>query len=203
MYSIPDRTIVRLRYIEVMNIDMARLPYITNGAIYMSSLHKPRYDTTDPPAHQPMWYDQWTPNIFRRFRVSGIKYSITSQNAELNLAYYIAARPQGTPVSETNVTALLEDKSTNWKMAGSISASPGVNHLRGYMDVAKTLGVSKTAIREDEYYCADYDSDPIRMGFLNVYMWSCTSGEGTVNMNLNVVLTYYATLFGRNTPNTS
>jgi hypothetical protein len=97
----------------------------------------------------------------------------------------------------------MEDKSTNWRMGGSINANNAIVHIRGYMDVAKTLGVSKMAIKEDEYYASNYNSDPIKLAFLNVYAWSTKASAEPFTMNMTVTLTYYATLFGRNTPNTS
>lgn len=190
--DIPDRLFVKLQYVQMFTQQIApTTPACT--ALFYSSLFAP-YGT----GHQPYWFDQWTPNIYTRYRVYGIKYDITVENKAIQEAWWYAVRPQNTAVAETNMQTLMERKDTKWRMGGAWGSNRSSVRIKGYMSVAKTMGLNRSELKNEEWYAADYNASPVKMAILACYLQHNNAAAATFEST--VKLTYYAELFGKAVP---
>lgn len=188
----PDRMFVKLRWAQLSTWAVGPTTIACPG-IYYSSLNAP-YGTT----HQCLWYDQWCPGIYTRYRVYGIKYDITVENRNTSEAWWFAVRPQATAVLETNMQTIVERNDAKVKMGGSWGSNRSAITMKGYMGVAKTLGVTKSEIKNEEWFAADYNANPVKQAMLYTYIQQ--NNAATVNFDATIKLTYYAELFGRSVP---
>ena len=196
--DIPDRMFVKLKYCKPVYWNVDPGLGLTNVQTMYSSLYDPEGSIT---GHQPYWYDQWTPSIFRRYRVYGIKYHLTVMNPTLNQTWYVGVQPQSDLVNETVLETLMERKNAIVKTGGSVGSSDQKVYIKGYMSVAKTLGLSRGEIRNEEYFAADYNANPIKMAALKIYL-NHTYGN-SVAFDGTLRCTYFAELFQKATPPSS
>lgn len=198
MPSIPDKMFVKLRYTDLTYWGVLGQGPAVNTMSYFSSLNQPKSSDGGINRHQPYWYDQYTPGIFTKFRVHGVKYRVTVTNRDVNTGWWLAIRPQNTMVPEQNMQTLMERKNTKFRQGAGSGSGRAELSIKGYMSVAKTLGIDRSEIANDEYYAADYSVNPIRMAYLYVYM--SHNGDGTHFFDAKVDLTFYAELFNRAVP---
>jgi len=190
---------VKLSYCDVMQWKIN--PGVLNNPVqFMTSLYNPRGSPAG--GHQPYWYDQWMPTtttygMYGRYRVYGIKYHITVQNRGMNESWYVGVRPQKDLNVETNLQTLMERKDSKVLIGGSVNSNARCV-LKGYMSTAKALGVSTTEIKNEEWFAADYNANPVKQAALMVY--ASHNYTGSFTFDATIRLTYYAELFGRSTP---
>lgn len=194
--DIPDRLFVKLRYVTNTNWTVASGVGLTPCMTLHSSLYNPEGGLLA--GHQPYWYDQWTPGIYRKYRVYGIKYHITVMNPGLNQTWYVGVQPQSDLVDETVLSTLMEHKEAKVKTGGAVGSNTQRVVLKGFMSVAKTLGLTRTEVKNEEWFAADYNADPIKQAYLKIYM-NHTYGDAWT-FDAIVRCTYYAELFQRNSP---
>lgn len=184
---------VKLRYVDSTTWS------VPSGVVYtayqfMTSLFSPRVSG----GHQPYFYDQYTPGMFTKYRVYGVKYRITAINNNCDVNWCLLVRPQNTPVAETNYQTLMERKDTKIRQGTSTTGSKTMVVCKGYMSTAKTLGIHPSEISNDEYYAAEYNTVAVRSSYLYPYMVQ-NSGVNK-SFDVNVELLYYAELFNRAVP---
>lgn len=192
--DIPDRLIVKLSYCDVMTWTLTA-GVLNNPLILSTSLYNPRVLPSG--GHQPYWYDQWTPNIYTRYRVYGIKYHVTVVNHGMNESWYAGVRPQKDMNVETNLQTLMERKDSKVLMGGSVNSNAKVV-LKGYMSTAKALGCAPSEIKNEEWFAADYNTNPIKQA--NLFFYASHNYASTFQFDATVRCTYYCELFGRATP---
>lgn len=195
--GVPDRMMVKMRYVDLMTWTVTQAT-VGNPVIFGTSLYAPRYSGS---GHQCLWYDQWTPNIYTRYRVYGIKYDVIVQNKALNESWYVAVRPQNTAVTETNLQTIMERNDAKVRMGGSVNSGTSKIRIKGYMGTAKTLGVPKSEVKNEEWFAADYNANPVKQALL--YFYCSHNYAGSATFDATVRLTYYAELFNKAVPSAS
>lgn len=188
--------LVKLAYCDVMSWSLSP-GVLNNPLILATSLNNPRVSPVG--GHQPYWYDQWTPNIFTRYRVYGIKYHVTVMNKSLNESWYVGVRPQKDMNVETNLQTLMERKDSKIRMGSSVNSGNNKIVLKGYMSTAKALGCTRSEIKNEEWFAADYNANPIKQANLFFYASHNYAG-GSASFDATVRCTIYAELFGKATP---
>ena len=128
---------------------------------FQNSLHQCRI--TPPGGHRPLTYAQWCPDIYTRYRVYGIKYTITVKNrSTMPEMWWLIARgyrkEPGVPWGpDQNLQTALERSDAKWKMGGSWA------RISGYMSVAKVAGVPSSQIKNEDDWSAQYNTDPTEL----------------------------------------
>lgn len=130
------------------------------GAYFQSSLYSPQIPTGTGGAHQPMYFDQFCPAIYWRYRVYGIKYRFRFSNYKINEPWYAAVEHNNKVTSATDLLAAMERPNSKVKVGGQQYSNSNKLYINGYLDVAKTLGVPKNNVRTDNDYAADYNATP-------------------------------------------
>lgn len=186
-YVPADRQMVRLRYADIMSWSV---PTGTLASTYkfQSSLYSPR----TAGGHQPLFYDQWCPTFYNRYRVFGIKYEFTFINPGINETWWCAVEHENTAVSTTSMQTLLERGIAKAKTGGQQYSPHNRKVIRGYMDVAKTLGIPKKEVLEDSTFQAVYNTSPAKVAYLAPYI--VHNNAGTATFDVIARLTYYAVL---------
>lgn len=192
--GVPDRLMVKLRYCDIMQWSVAQ-SVVGNPLVMGTSLYAPRQSGG---GHQCLWYDQWTPNIYTKYRVYGIKYHVRVQNRSYNESFYVAVRPQNTAVAETNMQTLIERNDSKVRMGSSVNGGQSTVTIKGFMGTAKTLGIPKSEVKNEEWFTADYNTNPIKQALL--YFYLSHNYAGTASFDVTVRCTYYAELFNKAVP---
>lgn len=182
---IAERAFMKLRYVDVTNITIAG-SLLTTAIGFQSSLAAPRYVGT---GHQPLYFDQWC-TMYSRYRVYGVKYHFTIINRSTNECFWAGVRHQDTNVSETSLQTLLERGDAHMKIGTSVNSAGNVVVIKGYLSVAKTLGIALTAIKNDNEFGASVVANPSRMAYLPLYILSNLT-SGNVVFEVTCRLTYY------------
>lgn len=196
---IPDRLFVKMVYAKHTWSGPVSVPNGADAQILFSiknSLNDPQHvPSTDK--HQPLWYDQYCPFIYKKYRVYGVKYDITVNNQQLNQDWQcFVQRSDSAPVPLVTADTLTEDKAVHKKLGGGVGSRNQSVRLKGYWDVAKTLGISKSQIKNnDNNFAAGYDSNPFVLAYLNI--WIAHNHVDPAIFDYNVKFTYYAELFDR------
>lgn len=223
--QIPDRLFLKLNYVQsfaasapggadaysykLYNLFRAIGMTDDKNCCYSTSAVTPLMDETASSAgsHQPLYWDQHKV-MYDKYRVYGIKYHLIVENKTMNESWYVVIRRTATQTSEATTTSgayaletMLERPDVQYRMGGSVNSSNAKVSMKGYMSVAKTLGVSPKEVNEDEYYQATVTGNPTRMAFLHAYIMNKASV--TVTFDYHLRLTYYLVLEGRTAVATS
>lgn len=193
MNGVPERLFTKLRYVDCMNwtVTGSVLSGGSSFAYFQSSIYAPR----NSGGHQPLYRDQWA-NMFSKYRVYGIKYHITCVNRATNESFWFGVRHQEDTTTETSIQTILERNDAKVKMGSSVNNSNNLRVIKGYMDVAKTLGKSKSSIRAEDNFSADIGSNPNNMAYLFPYILS-NLASGSATFEFTFRLTYYVELFNQ------
>lgn len=185
---IAERAFMKLRYVDAINLTITG-GLLNNPVTFQSSLFAPRPSG----GHQPLYYDQWTP-MYTRYRVYGIKYHITFVNRATNECFWAGVRHQESATAETSLQTLLERGDAKMKMGTGTGAMKNTLVVKGYMSVAKTLGLAYTVVKNDDQFTAVVGANPTRMAYLPIYVTSNTA-SGLHVFEATVRLTYYCEMF--------
>lgn len=186
----PERMFLKLRYCDCMNTSVtggvfSTMPY------FQSSLYQPRGSG----GHQPLSYDQWC-SFYQKFRVYGIGYDFQICNKATNEAVWFGVRHQTSTAQEISIQTLLERGDSKVKMLGSVNSGFATTHIRGYMDVANTLGINKQRVRDDDQFCSPSNQNPAIMAYLIPYLLSNTT-SGSHTFEFTIRLTYYCEMYNQ------
>lgn len=198
--DIPERMFVKLRYVRATEWSCYG-NILSCPLILRASLNTP--DTrssgpSDPFSHRPYWSNQLA-TMYDSYRVYGFKYYITATNTNTNQAFYLATEPLAHGENlETILHTLLERKNSKYRMGGSVNGGHERISLKGYFSTARTQGVSKQQIKNNETdYAATFGTDPAVVPKLPIYIHSTLPDGGTATFDLHVNMTIYAELFNR------
>jgi hypothetical protein len=187
---------VQLNYVVNEGFAMDSAGTVNQGVVFQSCLWKPSAHNS---GHQPLWFDQWA-LIYSRCRVKGMKYTITATNDAFSQAIFMV-RHQPVSSGETSIQTIEERTDVRTRVLGPKSSGYDTHTFKGYMSVAKTLGVSpKTINADDKYAATTYSTSipsntaiPASMAYLSTYHRCANAG----NMWFNAKITLYAELFDR------
>lgn len=188
--GIPAKKFVKLRY-TIYNNDILQSTTIPVYAQkqFQSSLQRPCLLPTGT-VSQPLYYDQWS-TMYAQFRVMGFKYRIKCTNVvDSTAACYIVTYP-------SPVTTLTNDRARATQRLGSkggyVSAGKTM-YINGYVDVARTIGVPKGAIKMDDNFIGSTGGSPNKVAYLNIEIFLDRLAT-TAEVSTQMELTYYAELF--------
>lgn len=191
--GLPQRLFTKLVYCDnrIFTIDTSTGPL--NGLYsykYSSSLFDP--DKVNS-GHQPLLYSQYT-SLYEKYRVYGIGYRIeiinTNTNQLMPFIFWVGTTLPDiiNPATYDQWTNAEEQKDTRVIKVPPASSGPTV--VKGYIDIAKTIGISRTELRADDKYTALWSADPQTMVYLHIY--GSSFNQSTSNMaNLRIRLVYY------------
>lgn len=185
----PRKLIDKLRYCDAYNITINTSGGPLTGIwsqVLQTSLYDPDLTLT---GHQPMYFDQLAA-IYAKYRVYGIGYHITFCNTNTSqlMPVVILHTPNSSVVSTSNWNLIEEQTGSRKVVIGPSSSKPTV--VKGYISIARTLGISGVDVRTDPNFEAAINSNPARMAFLHLYASSLNTSAGNI-MNVNMRLTYY------------
>lgn len=166
---------------------------------FQSSLYDPDFTGT---GHQPIYFDTLTPNVYGYYRVYGIAYTIMAMNTNttqmmpvcIEYSSYSTPKTVSTPADWQTLTEIPGMRKYQINPAGM-----GPRYMKGYMSVAKTLGVPGAAVRTDDRFRALYNSNPADMAYIHFYVTSGNVSASNI-CQLQVQLTYYCEFEGLKEP---
>lgn len=199
---VPKRNFRRRRQV---NVNRALAPfaqrYITtqkySDTFYMSNA-SPFYQFNlnslfDPDrtglGHQPHGYDTMS-SIYNRYRV--IKCSWVINFYSTTSPVRLAACPANEAVAPVNVSDLVENPRTRWKVS-----IPGGNTqtLRGSIYLPSLMGRNKAQYMADDRYQALVTGSPNELGVLNIFQADIGTDTPTSTVNAVITLTYTSEFF--------
>jgi len=168
--GIPDRIFTKMTYAMRSEDGPVVVPVGTAQCLCMirNSCNSPQRIPASG-GHQPLWFDQWFPHVYNKYRVYGVKYDVTVNNIQLNQSWNAFVAPQDGDFTETNVNTLLEQRNVHRKVGGGTGTPTQEVRLKGYWSVPKTVGVSKSQVKNSEGWGAVYNADPANLVYLAVY----------------------------------
>lgn len=193
-----DRIFTKLKYAESYGVTTGIAGVKIKAATYKTSIFDPNAEMG---GHQPMWRDQYA-GIYGSYRVRGIKYRVTAAlSANVNTNWWLGVRAFNSATDpDPNIQQWIERRDAIVKQGNGSFGNSGMLSLKGYLNVAKTRGVSRREVAIDNRYAAVMGSDPELMSFLHVGVQSIT--DNTV-IYLTFRLTYYVEMFDLLTPGQS
>lgn len=198
LQTIPHRLPMKFNYAFNNTWSVPPGPGWYNGNYFQSSLYQPQLPLATGGAHQPMYFDQFCPAMYYRYRVYGIKYSFRFTNYTINDTWYASVEHNNSsPVASTDLLAAMERPGSRVKIGGQQYSSSNFVTIKGYMDVAKTLGVSRYAVRNDNDYSAPYNATPSAGNMALVSPFLMTTSSGAATFTVTGKLKYYAILESR------
>lgn len=184
--AIPDRLFTKLRYCDVASVTIAS-GLLINPLTYRSSLFDPKSGS----AHQPLTFDQYAPAMYSTYRVMGMKYHITVINSKINETWFASVEHENDTnvVATTSLQTLFERQIAKVRIGGQQYSPSNRVYLKGYMSVAKTMGVPLATVKDDDKFSAYYNVAPARFALLNLYM----SHNNVSSQTFDVItrITYY------------
>jgi len=183
-----------VRFVKLKYIDWQRYTHTANVfdlfAMYQSSANHPleRDIVTLNVGHQPMYFDQLSA-LYKYYRVFGIKYKFTFQATTTDESFRVVVKHQDTNIAEVNnytgYYGAVERGNCKTGDGGTRNGSHDRVTIKGYLSVAKTLGVARSAITYEDNFQGNMNNsvtqfsgtNPPRMAFLALYV-HCTNAVG-------------------------
>lgn len=182
--GVPKFRYAKLSYCDVLSSSVSASGYQTWP--YQSSC----YDPYQPAGgHQPMFYDQFSVQ-YTRWTVMGIAYNvdITCDNANAAPLIFCVV-PTNAGVTPTSVSIARERTGTKETMASSIMKGK----LKGYISVAKMLGVDRRKLLTDDQYSGAIAANPAQMAYLTFAAYNLNTVAVTPFISMR--LTFYVRFF--------
>lgn len=184
---------VKLSYCDQLASAVGASSYQSWG--YQSSLYDP-YASVG--GHQPMFFDQYSA-MYRRYTVLGMAYDIQAcTESTTNGPLVITVTPSNVGSSPTSISMARERPGTK----ESIVSHGYKGRVKGYISVAKMLGVDRRKLLTDDQYSALISADPSQMASFTVQAWNNSSASG-INIYLTLRITFYCRFFDPAEPSQS
>jgi hypothetical protein len=189
--GIPNKQFMKLRYVSVgtLTTPSAAGSFATN--VWASSLHDPDYTGV---GHQPYYHDQLAA-MYKTYRIYGFRYRLELTNGgSWGAQLYIAHKPDLALVTSDLMTEMERPTCVSRKVLPSAS---GYNHtvFSGYVDVAKTFGLSLAEFIADDAFFANFGASPYKQA--SVQFGYGMSGASTTTLDLNMTIEYDVEVFRR------
>lgn len=189
--GVPERLFTKLRYVDTVAFTTAT-PNLLNVPFYFqSSLYAPR----NTGGHQPLYFDQWC-NMFSKYRVYGIAYHFTCCNRGYNEPFWFGVRNQDNASYETSLQTLMERNDSKMRMASSVNSGNNTVVIKGYCSVASCIGVTRSAIKNDDKYSALINASPAEMAYVVPY-YTQILAAGSATTDFTFRLTYYCEFYNQ------
>lgn len=187
----------------VSRYKFAKLPYCDLEATSVSAsssvawtYQSSMYDPYAPVGgHQPMFFDQYAA-MYRKYTVLGIAYELQAcTDGATTGPLIVIATPSADSTPPTSISIARERPGSK----ETIVSNNYKGRLKGYMSVAKTLGVSRRNILNDDIYSALVSTNPANVANLFVQAFNSSAGYA-VSVYITLRLTYYVRFFDPQDP---
>lgn len=187
----------------VSRYKFAKLPYCDLEATSVSAsssvawtYQSSMYDPYAPVGgHQPMFFDQYAA-MYRKYTVLGIAYDLQAcTDGATTGPLVIIVTPSADSTPPTSISIARERPGSKEAIVSNSYRA----RLKGYMSVAKTLGVNRRNVLNDDIYSALVTTNPSALANLFVQAFN-TSGGYAVAVYITLRLTYYVRFFDPQDP---
>ncbi len=180
----PDTMYLKMKYVETH--------FFTAGI--GSSQNYALNDVRDPDitglGHQPLGFDQWMA-FYQFFEVLGSQIKLKGLNESNTVSWQIACYPAIQTPSLT-ISAAKEQPYVSYRFQAGAATGNQIMRMRKYMSVRKLEGRSTASIN----FTGTASSSPSSLRFWVIQIASVNQAS-TINVQLDVELTYYVKLFRR------
>lgn len=187
---VTERVFTRFSYVDCLTVDP--VTGLVSQLNFVTSLYDP--DDTNL-GHQPLWRDQFAA-MYSKYRVWGMKYSITIMQTASSAATHIAImhRGAGTSIGSAMVH---EMERTNCRHRLLLGWLDGAKSVKGYLNCPKINGMSKGEYAGDEDFEAAMGNNPSKKSSLSI-LYEGALGMGTPGkLVMRVKITMLCELFGK------
>ena len=186
--TVPDKLIVKLPYYE--EVAMTSNTNYTYTFWRNNSIYDPNGSGI---GHQPLGYDQWS-TFYSRYRVIGCKYRVTVSNPSDFPCKVGILAVNGAYSGNADETAF-EQPHMKTHTVGSHTGKDVIEFTK-YLANPRIVGVAPSAYRADDNYQALFGTNPLEQ--ISAIIQARSMGAGsTVNLMLNLHITYFVELFDR------
>jgi len=196
--GLPRAIKVRLPFVYSSSFTNTDFNLASSETFTVNSLYDPRYAFS---GEQPLWSDQLASCGYINYRVLGCKYKIRCTNMS-NLPVYVGTsiqpRDAFVPGSQAQFILNQDQPNYNIKVVGANNSGRDTMYFKGYIDIAKWLGMRKQAVMDSSDFIGQIEaSNPNRMMDLTFYTAALNVRDPTtsIQMEYTITLTYYAVLF--------
>lgn len=188
----------KYRFAKLSYCDLCTGTVNTNDSLtfaYQSSLYDPYVATG---GHQPMFFDQYA-SMYQRYTVMGIAYNLDITTDQFSTGpLFVTVTPSSVGASPTTLSIARERPG-----ARETACALGYRgRLKGYISVAKLLGVDRRKLLTDDQYSALITADPSQMAFMTIQAWNTSATAGII-CYISLRLTYYCRFFDPTDPSQS
>ncbi len=188
--TIPDKLFTTMQYSD--NVTLTSTGGVVAAYQFQSSCFDPNLTGV---GHQPLGFDQWA-SFYTKYRVHGIGYKITFINTNTSVQVDVSVMPKNVSTTTIPHNTIWERPYTKHKILGIEGSGQAVKTIKGYINIARVLGMSKLQYNTDDLTHSLIGSSPTTMGFLQMYL-APVDGSTTVISIVRVSLTYYTEFFSR------
>jgi len=196
--GMPRALKLRLPFVYTSNFDNSSFLTCSSETFTVNSIYDPRYELS---GEQPLWVDQLATCGYINYRVLGCKYKIRCTGMS-NLPFYVGTsiqpRDAFVPTTQAQLVANQEQPNYNVKVIGANNGGRDTVYFKGYIDIAKWLGMRRQAIMDSSDFIGQIEaSNPNRM--LNMTLYAAPLGvlspATAVKMEYTVTFTYDVVMF--------
>lgn len=184
---VPDKTITRLRYSQLVPISMGPA-YVVSSYIFQSSIYDPDFSGL---GHQPLWRDQII-SLYDRYRVHGIKYKFTIVNTNVNQMITGVVKQASIPALETDLNTMRERNNVQRWTAHAYTSTP--IYVTGYMPTGRPWGLTKKDFLADEGFESVMTTNPLKQSYLEIY---AATSNTSAKIDVMADLVYYVEFTSR------
>lgn len=190
--GMPDSMKVRLRYAETVSFT----PGITGQSQYFNFVLNGLYDPSlTTVGHQPLFFDQYMLG-YDHYTVLGCHYKLLLLNNDSLNTGIITITIQDNDSTLTNAEHYMEAKNTRTYTLGT-NSSDNVRTIRGYVDVPRFLGKSKSSIVGSELYRGTVAVNPLENVYMQIGNHPITNLNVSGAVKVQCILTFDAVLTER------
>lgn len=180
---IPSKFITKHKYATTFVLQAS------NNYAYVMNLNSLFDPDRSGGGHQPYGRDQLAA-LYNRYRVFGATYSLSFYNSSTTAK--VAVIPSNEIITLTNVSEAMENPMAKWAIQ-----VPGGSQkvIKGYVNLPKLVGATKTQYITDDRYSAQKDSDPQELLALNVF--GANIADTGVDIQVSIVIQYHCEWYDR------
>lgn len=145
--------------------------------------------------HQPFGYDTFA-TIYNRYRVLGVKYNMSMVSSNSSLTTQLTAIPANEVLaSVTSNGYAREMPRARYILQSPQGAGAPTKNLKGYIDIASLMGLTKSQYRANENTQAQAGYSPAELSIINIFFGSMTDDTISFTGYINLELTYVVEWF--------
>lgn len=185
---VPDRYKTILNYSDTILFNLTAADLV-NIYQFRSSLFDPDLTLA---GHKPLWTNEMT-SLYSNYRVNGFKYRITFKNTNVSqLTWGCTHHMPSTGTIDASMNTARERRgSRRFELP---AANSGLKVVKGYVDVAKVWGMTKSEMMYDEAFEAALGANPPSMAHLVIYL---ATKNATAIIQAAIDVQFYVELWKR------